>query len=79
MSIFQRDPRAGIFLGGERVSGQEIRDQNGIFPSSFSQMLLSNRPIAARGKRELGQRKLMRGRRVCLTTQSLPRNRSRIS
>ena len=29
MSMFARDPRAGIFLGGDRVSGQEIRDQNG--------------------------------------------------
>ena len=27
--MFQRDPRAGAFLGGDRVSGQEIRDQNG--------------------------------------------------
>lgn len=27
--MFQRDPRAGVFLGGDRVSGQEIRDQNG--------------------------------------------------
>ncbi|KIM30919.1 hypothetical protein M408DRAFT_21734 [Serendipita vermifera MAFF 305830] len=26
--MFQRDPRAGVFLGGDRVSGQEIRDQN---------------------------------------------------
>jgi T-complex protein 1 subunit alpha len=29
MSIYQRDPRAGAFLGGDRVSGQDIRDQNG--------------------------------------------------
>ena len=29
MAMFQRDPRAGAFLGGDRVSGQEIRDQNG--------------------------------------------------
>ena len=29
ISMFQRDPRAGAFLGGDRVSGQEIRDQNG--------------------------------------------------
>lgn len=27
--MFQRDPRAGVFLGGDRVSGQDIRDQNG--------------------------------------------------
>jgi len=32
MSIFQRDPRAGVFLGGQRVSGQDIRDQNGNSP-----------------------------------------------
>lgn len=29
LSMFQRDPRAGAFLGGDRVSGQDIRDQNG--------------------------------------------------
>lgn len=62
MSIFQRDPRAGIFLGGERVSGQEIRDQNGILPSSFFQNVAFKPPIAAR---ELEQRKLMRERLVC--------------
>jgi T-complex protein 1 subunit alpha len=28
--MFQRDPRAGAFLGGDRVSGQDIRDQNGM-------------------------------------------------
>lgn len=28
--MFQRDPRAGAFLGGERISGQDIRDQNGL-------------------------------------------------
>jgi T-complex protein 1 subunit alpha len=27
--MFRRDPRAGAFLGGDRVSGQDIRDQNG--------------------------------------------------
>ncbi len=27
--MYQRDPRAGGFLGGDRVSGQDIRDQNG--------------------------------------------------
>ncbi|THH33978.1 hypothetical protein EUX98_g336 [Antrodiella citrinella] len=26
--MFQRDPRAGAFLGGDRVSGQDVRDQN---------------------------------------------------
>jgi T-complex protein 1 subunit alpha len=28
--MFARDPTAGVFLGGDRVSGQDIRDQNGI-------------------------------------------------
>ena len=37
MSIYQRDPRAGAFLGGDRVSGQDIRDQNGMcFNKNFS-------------------------------------------
>lgn len=31
MAMYQRDPRAGAFLGGERISGQDIRDQNGKF------------------------------------------------
>ncbi len=31
MSIFQRDPRAGAFLGGDSVSRKDIRDQNGAF------------------------------------------------
>lgn len=31
ITMFQRDPRAGAFLGGDRVSGQDIRDQNGTF------------------------------------------------
>ena len=29
--MFQRDPRACAFLGGDRVSGQDVRDQNGKF------------------------------------------------
>jgi hypothetical protein len=33
--LFQRDPRAGAFLGGDRVSGQDIRDQNGTFLLRF--------------------------------------------
>jgi len=33
--MFQRDPRAGAFLGGDRVSGQDIRDQNGTVTSVF--------------------------------------------
>jgi hypothetical protein len=36
MSIFQRDPRAGAFLGGDRVSGQDIRDQNGALSVAIS-------------------------------------------
>lgn len=32
--LFQRDPRAGAFLGGDRVSGQDVRDQNGLFSLS---------------------------------------------
>jgi hypothetical protein len=34
-SMFQRDPRAGAFLGGDRVSGQDIRDQNGAFKFNY--------------------------------------------
>lgn len=32
--MFQRDPRAGAFLGGDRVSGQDIRDQNGVYQAA---------------------------------------------
>ena len=39
MSIFQRDPRAGAFLGGDRVSGQDIRDQNGTFNSAIRRQI----------------------------------------
>ena len=38
MAMFQRDPRAGAFLGGDRVSGQEIRDQNGMFQRNLALM-----------------------------------------
>ncbi len=34
--MFQRDPRAGAFLGGDRISGQDIRDQNGAQFSTWS-------------------------------------------
>lgn len=34
--MYQRDARAGAFLGGDRVSGQDIRDQNGMFPTHSS-------------------------------------------
>ena len=36
MTLFQRDPRAGLFFGGDRVSGQEVRDQNGTSHLLFS-------------------------------------------
>jgi len=34
--MFQRNPQAGVFLGGDRVSGQDIRDQNGIYSQTFN-------------------------------------------
>jgi T-complex protein 1 subunit alpha len=43
MSIFQRDPRAGAFLGGDRVSGQDIRDQNGAFDIAIRRKMLLRR------------------------------------
>ena len=43
MSIFQRDPRAGAFLGGDRVSGQDIRDQNGAFNITIRRGISLNR------------------------------------
>lgn len=42
MSMFQRDPRAGAFLGGDRVSGQDIRDQNGAFQELFARLYTLN-------------------------------------
>jgi hypothetical protein len=33
--MYQRKARAGAFLGGDRVSGQDIRDQNGMFLTSW--------------------------------------------
>ncbi|KAF9521068.1 hypothetical protein BS47DRAFT_1374564 [Hydnum rufescens UP504] len=42
MSIFQRDPRAGVFLGGERVSGQDIRDQNVLAAQSIANIVKSS-------------------------------------
>lgn len=48
MSIFQRDPRAGAFLGGDRVSGQDIRDQNGAFNIAIRHEISLNRnPVVA--------------------------------
>ncbi|KAI0303420.1 chaperonin Cpn60/TCP-1 family [Multifurca ochricompacta] len=42
MSIFQRDPRAGAFLGGDRVSGQDIRDQNVIAAQAIANIVKSS-------------------------------------
>jgi hypothetical protein len=39
-AMFQRDPRAGAFLGGDRVSGQDIRDQNGMLESPIFLVLI---------------------------------------
>ncbi|CAK5277469.1 unnamed protein product, partial [Mycena citricolor] len=41
-TMFQRDPRAGAFLGGDRVSGQDIRDQNVIAASSIANIVKSS-------------------------------------
>lgn len=30
-SIYQRDPNASLFLGGERQSGADVRNQNGMY------------------------------------------------
>ncbi|KAK7014999.1 TPR-like protein [Favolaschia claudopus] len=40
--MFQRDPRAGAFLGGDRVSGQDIRDQNVIAALSIANIVKSS-------------------------------------
>ncbi|KAF8652689.1 hypothetical protein AX16_004194 [Volvariella volvacea WC 439] len=40
--MFQRDPRAGAFLGGDRVSGQEIRDQNVIAAQTIANIVKSS-------------------------------------
>ncbi|KAL1735122.1 chaperonin Cpn60/TCP-1 family [Schizophyllum commune] len=42
MAMFQRDPRAGAFLGGDRVSGQDIRDQNVIAAQSIANIVKSS-------------------------------------
>ncbi|PAV23236.1 T-complex 1 [Pyrrhoderma noxium] len=42
MTMFQRDPRAGLFFGGDRVSGQEIRDQNVIAAQSIANIVKSS-------------------------------------
>ncbi len=46
--MFQRDPRAGAFLGGDRVSGQDIRDQNGAFSIAILRVVSLKRiPVVA--------------------------------
>jgi len=40
--MFQRDPRAGAFLGGDRVSGQDVRDQNVIAAQSIANIVKSS-------------------------------------
>lgn len=40
--MFQRDPRAGAFLGGDRVSGQDIRDQNVIAAQTIANIIKSS-------------------------------------
>ncbi|KZS98957.1 T-complex protein 1 [Sistotremastrum niveocremeum HHB9708] len=40
--MFQRDPRSGAFLGGDRVSGQEIRDQNVVAAQSIANIVKSS-------------------------------------
>ena len=62
MSIFQRDPRAGAFLGGDRVSGQDVRDQNGAYArpktmdyaADVKQLVLAAQSIANIVKSSLG-------------------------
>ncbi|KAK4683615.1 T-complex protein 1 subunit alpha, partial [Tremellales sp. Uapishka_1] len=41
-AMYQRDPRAGLFLGGSRVSGAEIRDQNVMAAQTVSNILKSS-------------------------------------
>ncbi|KAM5539076.1 hypothetical protein V8D89_007299 [Ganoderma adspersum] len=40
--MFQRDPRAGAFLGGDRVSGQDIRDQNVLAAQTIANIVKSS-------------------------------------
>ncbi|KAJ3526892.1 hypothetical protein NM688_g8201 [Phlebia brevispora] len=40
--MFQRDPRAGAFLGGDRVSGQDVRDQNVLAAQSIANIVKSS-------------------------------------
>lgn len=45
--MYQRDPRAGGFLGGDRVSGQDIRDQNGKYSFEHTFALSHAPPVLA--------------------------------
>lgn len=41
--IYQKDPRsAGLFIGGERISGNEIREQNVIAVQSIANVIKSS-------------------------------------
>ncbi|KIL68572.1 hypothetical protein M378DRAFT_1061194 [Amanita muscaria Koide BX008] len=40
--MFQRDPRAGAFLGGDRISGQDIRNQNVIAAQTIANVVKSS-------------------------------------
>ncbi|KAI0747918.1 T-complex protein 1 [Daedaleopsis nitida] len=40
--MFQRDPRAGAFLGGDRVSGQDVRDQNVLAAQTIANVVKSS-------------------------------------
>ncbi|KAF9036593.1 chaperonin Cpn60/TCP-1 family [Panaeolus papilionaceus] len=40
--MYQRDPRAGAFLGGDRVSGQDIRDQNVLAAQTIANVVKSS-------------------------------------
>ncbi|OBZ75353.1 T-complex protein 1 subunit alpha [Grifola frondosa] len=40
--MFQRDPRAGAFLGGDRISGQDVRDQNVLAAQTIANVVKSS-------------------------------------
>ncbi|KAH9946285.1 T-complex protein 1 [Epithele typhae] len=40
--MFQRDSRAGAFLGGDRVSGQDVRDQNVLAAQTIANVVKSS-------------------------------------
>ena len=58
-NMFQRDPRAGAFLGGDRVSGQDVRDQNGTSTVSRARGIPSHQGLYSVGSpdhRERGEK-----------------------